>query len=176
MMSEDVVFFNEGAAFCPELEVFFLVVSGFSPPALVVQHGRRHGRGWAGQGHSGLRVDDRDNLPGPGDRWLLEIHLVDIPGHTRVHVRVGGRRRQRDGRSNLLDGLNLVLKGRSIRGSTGHGRPVRSGMNGVDLYYLLQLAIQNSFPFYFYPRIFCRVRMQGMCGCNVYDEVKGGGR
>lgn len=160
--------------FLSRIRSLFFWVSGFLPPTLVVQHGRGHGRGWAGQGHSGLRVDDRNNLPGPGDRWLLEVHLVEIPGHTRVHVRVGGCRRQRDGRSDLLDGLNLVLKGRSIRGSTGHRRPVGSGMNGVDLYFVLQLAIQNSFLYFF---LFPSIWEGENAGCMyVYVEVKGRGR
>lgn len=90
------------------------------PPTLILQHGRGHGRGRACQGHSSLRVDDRNNLAGPGRRRLLEVHLVHVTSNPGVHVRIGRGRRQGDGRRDLLDGLDLVLKGRGVGRSTGH--------------------------------------------------------
>lgn len=87
-----------------------------SPPTLVVHHGWRDGGGRTSQGHSSGRIDDRDNLAGPGGRWLLEVHLSGVTSNTRVDVGVGGSRRQGDGRSDLLlDRLDLVLEGRGVR-------------------------------------------------------------
>lgn len=106
-----------------------------SPPTLVVHHGWRDGGGRASQGHPGGRIDDRNNLAGPGGRWLLEVHLSGVTSNTRVDVGVGGSRRQGDGRSDLLlDRLDLVLEGRGVRRAARQRRAVgRCGVDGMQL-------------------------------------------
>lgn len=148
---------------CPKVRSRFGV--RLSPTTLILQHGRGHGRGRACQGHSGLRVDNRNNLAGPGRRRLLEVHLIEVTSNTGVHVRVGRCRRQRDGRSDLLDGLDLVLKGRGVGRSTGHRGPVGGcGMDGVELYrHVLSVFCFSLLPC-FYSQIF-------ICKENVGSNI-----
>ena len=118
-----------------------------SPPTLVLHHGRRNGRRWAGQGHPGLRVDDRNHLAGPVCRWLLEVHLAHVTSsNPGVDVRVGGGRRQGDGRRHLLNGLDLVLERRGVGGPAGQRGPVGgSRVDGVQLYKSVSIFIPLSF-------------------------------
>lgn len=102
-----------------------------SPSALSVLHRRRRDRRRrAGQGHPGVRVDDGDDLAGASRRRLLVVHVIKVAGHPWVNVGVAGSRGERDGRRDLLDGLDLVLEGRRVGRSTGERGPVgRSGMD-----------------------------------------------
>lgn len=127
-----------------------------SPPTLVLHHGRGNGRRWARQCHPGLRVDDRNHLASPVGRWLLEVHLAHVTSsNPGIDVRVGGGRRQGDGRCHLLNGLDLMLERRGVGGPAGQRGPVGgSGVNGVQLYRVSHLAglvwfVLFLFPFHF---------------------------
>lgn len=85
---------------------------------MMLHHGRRDGGGRAGQGHASIWVDNRDDLAGTNRIGLLEAHLINITG---MNVRVGRSRRQGDGWSDLLDGLNLMLERRGIGRATREG-------------------------------------------------------
>lgn len=119
-----------------------------------MHHGWRDGGGRASQGHSGGRIDDRDNLAGPGGRWLLEVHLSGVTSNTRVDVGVGGSRRQGDGRSDLLlDRLDLVLEGRGVGRAARQRRAIgRGGVDGMQIVLgqetraKLQIVIQIKRP------------------------------
>lgn len=92
-----------------------------SPPTLaVLHHAGGDGVGWAGQGRASLRVDNRNDFPRAGTSRLLKGRLIKITVHGGrrdiIEVRVGrGAWRKRDGRGDLLRGLDLVLQGRRVR-------------------------------------------------------------
>lgn len=104
-----------------------------SPSTLSLhRHRRGNGRRWAGQGHSSVGVDNRNDLACPAGRLLLVVEVIRIGDS--VNVGVGGSRRQGDGGSDLLHWLDLVLQWRSIGGATRQGRAVgTSGVDGVQL-------------------------------------------
>lgn len=96
----------------------------------MLHRGRRDRRGRAGQGHPGLRVDDRDDLASTGRRRLLVVHMIKVAGHSRMNVGVAGSRGEGDGGRDLLDGLDLMLKGRRVGRAARERRPI--GRSGVD--------------------------------------------
>lgn len=105
-----------------------------SSPSALSLHGHRRGDGrrWAGQGHSSVGVDNRNNLAGPAGRLLLVVEVIRIGDS--VNIGVGGSRREGNGGSDLLHWLDLVLQWRSIGGATRQRRAVgTSGVDGVQL-------------------------------------------
>lgn len=87
----------------------------FSPSTLRSLHHPRGERGGGTRhGHSGIRVDNRNDLAGPVGRLLLEAGLIMITGQTSVGKRVDLGGRERDGRGDLLHGLDLVLERRGV--------------------------------------------------------------
>lgn len=108
-----------------------------SPSTLSSLHHRRHRRGRAGQSHSGVGVDDRDDFAGPVRR-LLEVDVIRVGGHTSVDKGVGRSGREGDGRSDLLHRLDLVLQRRGVGRPAGERRPVGRGrVDRVQLQVLL---------------------------------------
>lgn len=115
---------------------------GFSPSTLSILHHRRHRRGRAGQSHSRVGVDDRDDFAGPVRR-LLEVDVIRVGGYASVHEGVCRGGREGDGRSDLLHRLNLVLQRRGVGRAAGERRAVgRSGVDRVQL----QVPLTWLFP------------------------------
>lgn len=107
-----------------------------SPPSLMILHHARGDRGRrAGDAHAGAGVDDGDGVPGTNGGGLVDLHLAHI---TVGDVCVVGGRGQRDGRGDLLGGLDLVLEGRRVGRATGEGGTVgRRRVNGMQLFRLV---------------------------------------
>lgn len=87
----------------------------FSPSALSRLHHRRGDRrGRASKSHAGVGIDDRNDFAsavGLVSRRLVEVGVIKITGNTGLHVGIGLGGRERNGWSDLLNRLNLVLQG-----------------------------------------------------------------
>jgi hypothetical protein len=107
----------------------------WSPSSLMIlHHAGRDGRRRAGHTHAGTWVDDGDGISSAHGGWLMEFHLVEVALESRRSVCVARGRRERNGRGDLLGGLDLMLQRRGVWRATGQRGSVGSRrVNGMQL-------------------------------------------